>query len=280
MPTPQKTETIGELRALLENSQLAVVADYRGLTVAQLGQLRRNLRGKAVLHITKNTLLHRAAAEANLPQLSELLGGPTAVAFVKDDIAGAIQTLNEFVRTSRILTLRGALFGPSIVPAGKVADLANIPSRPQLYGQIVGSVQGPLNNLVSTLNQLFSQVVYALQAYSDKQTEAAAPAEAPAEAPSTETPAEPPTAEPPAEAPTAEAPKTEPPTVEAHVAELPAETPAAEAPTAEAPAEPLSVEAPITEPPSVEEPVAEPPAEEPAVAPPAETETPDPITES
>ncbi len=264
MPTPQKIETIGELRALLENSQLAVVADYRGLTVAQLGQLRRNLRGKAELHITKNTLLHRAAAEANVPQLSELLGGPTAVAFVKDDIAGAIQTLNEFVRTSRILTLRGALFGPSIVPAGRVADLANIPSRPQLFSQIVAGVQGPLNNLVGTLNQLLSQVVYALQAYSDKQAEAEAPtteAEAPTEAPTTEapaveTPAEAPTVEPPAEAATAETPVTEPPTVET----------------------------PITEPPTVEEPIAEPPAEKPAVEPPAETPTepepPNPITES
>jgi len=174
MPTPQKEATIAELTRLLRESQLAVVTDYRGLNVAALGQLRRSLRGKAELHVTKNTLLNRAATDANVPQLAELLQGPSAVAFVKDDIAGAIKALNDFARTSRILTVRGALFGPSVVPADQVSDLANVPTRAQLYGQIVGSVQGPVNNLVGTLSQLLSQVTYALQAFADKQ---GAPAE-------------------------------------------------------------------------------------------------------
>lgn len=181
MPTPRKAETIAELTTLLRESQVAVVTDYRGLSVAALSQLRRSLRGKAELHITKNTLLTRAANSANVPQLEQLLSGPTAVAFVKDDIAGAIKALNDFARTSRILTVRGALFGPSLVPADKVGDLANVPTRPQLYAQIVGSVQGPLNNLVGTLNNTYSQLVYALQAYADKQggtPEGAAPADA------------------------------------------------------------------------------------------------------
>jgi large subunit ribosomal protein L10 len=172
MPTAQKAATIGELTSLLKNSQVAVVTDYRGLSVAAISQLRRSLRGKAELHITKNTLLTRAAQDANVPQLTELLTGPTAIAFIQDDIAGSIKTLNDFVRTSRILTLRGALFGPSLVPADKVGDLANVPTRQQLYAQIVGALQGPLNNLVGTLNQSYSQVVFALQAYADKQGDA------------------------------------------------------------------------------------------------------------
>ena len=176
MPTAHKAATIGELTALLKNSQVAVVTDYRGLSVAAISQLRRSLRGKAELHITKNTLLTRAAEAANVPQLTELLIGPTAVAFIQDDIAGSIKTLNDFVRTSRILTLRGALFGPSLVPADKVSDLANVPTRQQLYAQIVGALQGPLNNLVGTLNQSYSQVVFALQAYADKQGDTTATA--------------------------------------------------------------------------------------------------------
>jgi len=181
MPTTAKAATISELTTLLRDSQLAVVTDYRGLSVAALSQLRRSLRGKAELHVTKNTLLTRAANDASVPQFTELLAGPSAVAFVKDDIAGTIKVLNDFARTSRILTIRGALFGPSLVAGDKVADLANVPTRPQLYGQIAGSVQGPLNNLVGSLNQLLSQVVYALQGYADKQ---GAPAEgASAEAP-------------------------------------------------------------------------------------------------
>jgi large subunit ribosomal protein L10 len=176
MPTAHKAATIGELTTLLQNSQVAVVTDYRGLSVAAISQLRRSLRGKAELHITKNTLLTRAAAAANVPQLTELLTGPTAVAFIQDDIAGSIKALNDFVRTSRILTLRGALFGPSLVPADKVGDLANVPTRQQLYAQIVGALQGPLNNLVGTLNQSYSQVVFALQAYADQQGDTTATA--------------------------------------------------------------------------------------------------------
>ena len=178
MPTAHKAATISELTALLKNSQVSVVTDYRGLSVAAISQLRRSLRGKAELHITKNTLLTRAAQAANVPQLTQLLTGPTAVAFIQDDIAGSIKALNDFVRTSRILTLRGALFGPSLVPADKVGDLANVPTRQQLYAQIVGALQGPLNNLVGTLNQSYSQVVFALQAYADKQSDATATAAA------------------------------------------------------------------------------------------------------
>jgi len=178
MPTREKAETIAQLATLLQGSQVAVVTNYRGLNVAALNQLRRTLRGRAELHITKNTLLELAATQAHVPQLANLLDGPTAVAFVTDDIAGSIRALNDFVRTSRILTIKGALFGPSVVPAEQVNDLMNVPTRQQLLGQVVGSVQGPLNNLVGTLNQVLSQVVYAMQAYADQQ---GGPAESPAE---------------------------------------------------------------------------------------------------
>jgi large subunit ribosomal protein L10 len=225
MPTPEKAATIKELTTLLRESELAVVADYRGLTVAALSQLRRSLRGKAELHIAKNTLLIRAAEDAAVPQLSQLLEGPTAVAFAREDISGTIKILNDFARTSRVLTVRGALFGPSIVLGDKVADLANVPTRPALYGQLVGSVLGPLNNLVGSLNQLYAQVVYALQSFADKQGEGAAPAsEATAEASPTAGAAAPAAADAPAEAPSEVAPAAE--------AAATAEAPADASPTA------------------------------------------------
>ena len=249
MPTQEKATTIAELRTLLQDSQVSVITDYRGLSVAALAQLRRNLRGKAELHVTKNTLLTLAAQQANVPQLAQLLEGPTAVAFIQDDIGGSIKVLNDFARTSRILTVRGALFGPSLVPADRVADLANVPTRQQLYGQIVGSVQGPLNNLVGTLNQVLSQVVYALQSYADKQ-EAAGPAPAVASAAPapTEATAEATAAPAPVEA--AEA-TTAPAPVEA-TAPAPVEDVAAPASVeATAPAPVEDVAAPATEPTSL-----------------------------
>ena len=134
MPTPKKEATVQELAELLKRSQVAVLTDYRGMTVATITQLRRQLRDKGVeYHVTKNTLMTRAAHEAGFPQLEEMLIGPTAIAFVGDDIAGGIKALNDFVRTSRLTNLiRGALFGPSLVPADQVEQLATIPTRPQL----------------------------------------------------------------------------------------------------------------------------------------------------
>lgn len=171
MPTPKKEATVHELAELLQRSQVAVLTDYRGMTVATITQLRRQLRDKGVeYHVTKNTLMTRAAREAGFPQLEDMLTGPTAIAFVGDDIAGGIKALNDFVRTSRLTNLiRGALFGPSLVPANQVEQLATIPSRPQLYGQIVGSVNGPLAGLVGSLNGLLGQLVNTLQNYADKQ---------------------------------------------------------------------------------------------------------------
>jgi large subunit ribosomal protein L10 len=195
MPTPKKEATVGELTDLLKRSQVAVLTDYRGMTVATITQLRRQLRDKGVeYHVTKNTLMTRAAREAGFPQLEELLTGPTAIAFVGDDIAGGIKALNDFVRTSRLSNLiRGALFGPSLVPADQVEQLATIPTRPQLYGQVVGSVNGPLAGLVGSLNGLLSQLVNTLQNYADQQgsttvasTEAAPVAEAAEAAPAGE----------------------------------------------------------------------------------------------
>jgi large subunit ribosomal protein L10 len=171
MPTPKKEMTVKELTDLLQRSQVAVLTDYRGMTVATITQLRRQLRDKGVeYHVTKNTLMTRAAQDAGFPQLEEMLTGPTAIAFVGDDIAGGIKALNDFVRTSRLTNLiRGALFGPSLVPADKVEQLATIPTRPQLYAQIVGTVNGPLTSLVGSLNGLLSQLVNTLQNYADQQ---------------------------------------------------------------------------------------------------------------
>jgi len=171
MPTPKKEMTVKELTDLLQRSQVAVLTDYRGMTVATISQLRRQLRDKgAEYHVTKNTLMTRAAREAGFPQLESLLTGPTAIAFVGDDIAGGIKALNDFSRTARLTNLiRGALFGPSLVPADQVEQLATVPTRPELYGQVVGSINGPLVNLVGSLTGLLSQVVNTLQNYADKQ---------------------------------------------------------------------------------------------------------------
>src|SRR5436305_12244244 len=110
MPTAKKKEAVKELQELLQNSQVLIFTDYRGLSVADITNLRRQLRDKGVeYHVTKNTLTILAAQHAGLGELAELLDGPTAIAFVGDGIPGAAKGLGDCGRTSRILQIRGCL---------------------------------------------------------------------------------------------------------------------------------------------------------------------------
>src|SRR6476619_7159308 len=110
MPTARKKEAVKELQDLFTKSQVLIFTDYRGLSVADITNLRRQLREKGVeYHVTKNTLTTRAAEHAGLETLGPLLDGPTAIAFVGDDIPGAAKVIGDFARTSRILHIRGGL---------------------------------------------------------------------------------------------------------------------------------------------------------------------------
>src|SRR3954467_12414155 len=108
MATKKKKQTVKELNHLFQESQVLIFTDYRGLTVADITNLRRQLRDKGVeYHVTKNTLTPLAAERAGLSDVTKMLDGPTAIAFVGDDIPGAAKVLNDFVRTSRIMQIRG-----------------------------------------------------------------------------------------------------------------------------------------------------------------------------
>src|SRR5947209_14841244 len=142
MPTAKKKETVKELQQLFQNSQVLIFTDYRGLTVADITNLRRQLREKGVeYHVTKNTLTTLASDHAGFGDLSTLLDGPTAIAFVGDDIPGAAKVLNDFVRTSRILQIRGGLVGRSMLNPEQVSDLTKILSREQYIAKMLGSLQ-------------------------------------------------------------------------------------------------------------------------------------------
>ena len=108
MPTARKKETVKELQDLFEKSEVLIFTDYRGLRVADITSLRRQLRDKGVeYHVSKNTLTTLAARNAGLEELEAMLDGPTAIAFLGDDISGAAKVLADFARTSRILQIRG-----------------------------------------------------------------------------------------------------------------------------------------------------------------------------
>ncbi|MGI8858527.1 MAG: 50S ribosomal protein L10 [Thermomicrobiales bacterium] len=153
MPTEKKGETISELEERIGNTTLMILADYRGLTVTDLQGLRGQLRGVgAEFRIAKNTLTRIAANNRGISSLDATLEGPTALVFTGEDIVGPSKVINDFVRTSRILKVKGALLQGKSVGARDVEALATMPPKEVLIATIVGALDSPVTNLVFALD--------------------------------------------------------------------------------------------------------------------------------
>lgn len=179
MPTAQKAATIDELTRELDRAQLAVVTDYRGLTVSDLQGLRASLRPiGAEFHVAKNTLTAIAADRAGITGLDTLLEGPTALLLAYDDVVVASKVISDFARTSRILTVRGGIMNKRLLSAPEVEALATLPSREVLLGKVVGMLASPMSRMVGVLGGPSRSVAYVLQARAEQlgggQEEAAA----------------------------------------------------------------------------------------------------------
>jgi large subunit ribosomal protein L10 len=143
------------------------------------------LRDKGVeYHITKNTLAELAANRHNMDGMLPMLDGPTAIAFVGDDIPGAAKILTDFVRTSKIMQIRGGLMGNKTITADEVNDLTKILSKEQYISQLLGAMKGPIQSFANVLNAPIQGFVNVLNARLDKLKEGgtAAPEAASAEA--------------------------------------------------------------------------------------------------
>ena len=165
MPTTKKRATVKELQQLFAESQVLIFTDYRGLTVSDLTTLRRQLREKGVeYHITKNTLTTIAAGRAGMEDLETMLDGPTAIAFVGDDIPGAAKVLGDFARSSKILQIRGGLMGKTRLNDIQVGDLTKILTRDEYIAKVLGSMQSPVTSLVNVLSGTIRSFMNVMQA--------------------------------------------------------------------------------------------------------------------
>lgn len=143
--------------------------DYRGITVAQIKDLRTKLGAQnTTLQVTKNSLAELAADRAGAPDLKQLLVGPTALAFVKGDAAAAAKVLSDTARTLRMLESKGGYMNGAALSAGQVEAIAKLPSREVLYGQLVGVVASPITGLVRTLNALIQGLAIQLGAIAEQ----------------------------------------------------------------------------------------------------------------
>ncbi|MBN9493220.1 50S ribosomal protein L10 [bacterium] len=153
MPTPRKAAMLSEIKDRMERASVAISADYRGLTVAQITALRRALRPADVdVKVVKNTIAAMAAKEAGRAEMAELLQGPTALAIGFGDPIAPVKAFTEHVRASR-LTIQvhgGWLEGKVLTPA-EVESLATLPSKDQLIADVVGKLQSPLYNFAGLI---------------------------------------------------------------------------------------------------------------------------------
>jgi large subunit ribosomal protein L10 len=165
LPTAKKAHSIDDLAEKLVKAKLAVMTDYRGLTVSQIGELRKQLRPLDVEYeVSKNTLVAKAAAKAGVHVLAKPQEGPTAIAFCYGDIVAPSKVLGDFARTSKIMTVKGGLLGKKLIGPADVARLATMPSKEVLIARLLGSMQSPMVNLVSVLNGPVRGLAYVLQA--------------------------------------------------------------------------------------------------------------------
>lgn len=171
MPVVDKSERIAELRDRLSRAKVALVTDHRGLTVAQLGELRAQMRAiQAEVKVAKNTLARRAVREAGHDGvLDPVLEGPTMLIFGYDDISRPSRVLNEYVRTSRLrIDLRGALVEGRFFDGEQARQLTDMPSRETLIAQLLGTLQSPIAQLVGTIQAPIQNLVGLLEAYKNK----------------------------------------------------------------------------------------------------------------
>jgi large subunit ribosomal protein L10 len=142
-----KQEAVDVVAAKLRESVSTVVADYRGLNVAQVTELRKQLREAGVeFQVLKNTLLRRATAAAELSDLDEVLTGPTAVAFGTNDAVAPAKILNDFAKKNDALKLKGGVVEGRVIGESEIKALAELPSREGLLSMLLSVLQAPVRN--------------------------------------------------------------------------------------------------------------------------------------
>ena len=187
----RKAAVIDDIKTRLESADAAVLTEYRGITVAQIAQLRAALRPAGTDYkIFKNTLAKRAAKDVGLDDLIDSLSGPVAIAFVRKDGGDAVtaaKALRDFARTNENLVLKGGLLGPRQLTTKDIEALADVPPRDQLLARLAGGFQAPLTKAAGLFQAFTRNFAYGLKAYADQRAASEGGGEAPAAA---EVPAE------------------------------------------------------------------------------------------
>jgi large subunit ribosomal protein L10 len=186
-----KVAVVDEVRTRIGDASASIVSEYRGLSVAELAELRRNLAAVGGdYRIFKNTLVRRAIDGGEYQPLSEYLSGPSALTFVQGDVSAVAKALKDFARSNPLLVIKGGLADGSLLSSSDLAALADLPPRDVLLARLAGALAAPMQQMAGLLQALPRNLAYGISALIEQREaggeklpeapEAAAP-EAPAE---------------------------------------------------------------------------------------------------
>lgn len=178
MPNAAKAESVEQLKERFDGVQAAVLTEYRGLTVKQISDLRKQLKGAAAEYkVLKNRLAKIAVRGGALDSLAPHLKGPTGMAFTRQDPVAVAKALQAFVRTNPQLTIKVGLVEGNVVAPEALRSLAELPSKEVLRSQLIGAVEGPLSQIVSLLQAPMRELAYVLAERGKGAAAEAAPAD-------------------------------------------------------------------------------------------------------
>ena len=170
----QKQAMVSEVAAKLQGAQSVIVAEYRGLNVERVTQLRSKARKSGVwLRVLKNTLARRAVKGTPFEKLSDKMVGPLMYGISQDPVAGA-KVLSEFAKENELFVIKAGAMPNAVMSAQDIKALSQLPSREELLAKLLGTMQAPMTKLVRTLNEVPGKFVRTLAAVRDSKEKAAA----------------------------------------------------------------------------------------------------------
>lgn len=171
----KKEELVKEYVERLNESEAIIITDYRGLTVTQLQSLRAEIRkAEGSYAVVKNTLLQRALEAVGLPVPEDMLNGPVGISFCHKNVTGVAKAVTDFIKQNEILAVKGGLMGKQVINEDAVKNLANLPSIDVLRAQLLGLINAPAARLAGVVAGGVRQIVNVVNAYADKEKDAAA----------------------------------------------------------------------------------------------------------
>ena len=189
MAKADKATAVADIAEQFKEATATVVTEYRGLSVANLAELRRSLGASATYTVAKNTLVKRAASEAGIEGLDELFAGPTAIAFISGEPVDAAKAIKTFAKEHKALVIKGGYMDGAALSVDEVNRIADLESREVLLAKLAGAMKGNLAKAAGLFNAPASQAARLFAALQEKKaTESPAPA-ADSEAPAAEAPA-------------------------------------------------------------------------------------------